>query len=166
MSGAPTVATPTTPAAPTGPAAPTDPATAPVPVAAPAPRPAAPVDRPHGPWVELALSDGRTVTVAGSALLGRDPVPRAGETPGTLVTMDDPERAVSKTHLAVGVDASGAWVVDRRSTNGTVVTLEDGQQIICVPEERVRLSEGVAVGFGGHSFAVTALAPAGGPDPR
>ncbi|WP_298456536.1 RDD family protein [uncultured Cellulomonas sp.] len=125
-------------------------------------RTAAPAERPAGPWVEVVLLDGRTVTVAGHALVGRDPVERSGESPGTLVAVDDPDRSVSKTHLALGVDTSGAWVVDRRSTNGTVVTLPDGQQIFCVPEERVRLRVGATVGFGGHAFTVTELATGAG----
>jgi hypothetical protein len=110
-----------------------------------------------GPWAELRLSDGRTLDLTGTALIGRDPAPRVGESPGTLVAVPDPGRSVSKTHLGVGVDAGGAWVVDRQSTNGTVVTLPDGQQILCVPERRVRLPSGASVSFGDHRFTLTAV---------
>ena len=87
-------------------------------------------------------------------LVGRNPAPRAGETVGTLVAVEDPARSVSKTHLLVGVDGAGVWVVDRSSTNGTVVTLPDGQRILCVPERRVRLVSGARVDFGDHGFTL------------
>jgi pSer/pThr/pTyr-binding forkhead associated (FHA) protein len=106
------------------------------------------------------LADGRTVTVTSTALLGRDPTARAGEAPGALVGVDDPGRSVSRTHLEVGVDTTGAWVVDRRSTNGAVVTLPDGQQILCVPERRVRLVAGASVRFGSQTLTLAAVAPA------
>lgn len=128
------------------------------------PRPApAPADRRHPdvPWADLALSDGRRVTVAGTALLGRNPAPRAGESPDMLLPVIDMGRSVSKTHLAVGVDVHGPWVVDRRSTNGTVVTLFDGQQILCAPEQTVRLATGATVSFGDYAFTVLTVGQGG-----
>jgi FHA domain len=110
-------------------------------------------DAPAG--TALLLADGRRVPLTTTLLVGRDPAPRAGEAVGALVAVDDPARSVSKTHLAVGTDAVGAWVVDRHSTNGTVVTLPDGQRILCVPERRVRLVAGAAVHFGDHGFTLS-----------
>jgi predicted component of type VI protein secretion system len=98
------------------------------------------------------------VTVISTLLLGRGPTPRAGETPGVLLSVADPHRSVSKTHLAIGVDGGGAWVVDRSSTNGTVVTLPDGARILCVPERRVRLVPGASVAFGDAALTLTAVA--------
>ena len=60
----------------------------------------------------------------------------------------DPGRSVSKTHLQMGVDADGAWVADRGSTNGTVVTLPDGQQVVCRVDHPVRLRPGATVQLG------------------
>jgi FHA domain len=118
-----------------------------------------PSDSPRLPmsWAHLALDDGRTVTVTSTALLGRHPAPRPGENPGALVIVTDPQRSVSKTHLAVGLDDAGVWVADRGSTNGTVVTLPDGQRILCVPERRVRLALGASVAFGDAVFRLTAV---------
>ena len=128
-----------------------------VPHATTPPPPHGPV-RPAGPWAAVRLDDGRTVTVTSTVLLGRAPAARTGETPGALVTVADPGRSVSKTHLAVGVDADGAWVVDRSSTNGAVVTLPDGSRILCVPERRVRLVPGASVAFGDAALTLTAVA--------
>lgn len=107
-------------------------------------RPAPP--EPHDPRaVALELSDGRTVTVAGTVLVGRNPVGTGAE---QLVRVVDPGRSVSKTHLQLGVDDLGLWVADRGSTNGTLVTLADGQQIVCGVEQRVRVPLGSTVSFG------------------
>jgi len=40
------------------------------------------------------------------------------------------------------------WLRDRTSTNGTVVTLADGQVILCAPEHLVRVPTGTTVAFG------------------
>ncbi|KGM11554.1 phosphopeptide-binding protein, partial [Cellulomonas bogoriensis 69B4 = DSM 16987] len=120
---------------------------------------------PHavGPDVVLDLTDGRSIHVSGPVLVGRNPTPRAGEEDSTLVAVDDPGRSVSKTHLQLGLDRNGVWVRDRNSTNGTVVTLVDGQQILCGSEQQVRLVPGCSVAFGDHGFAVRHLEPAPGP---
>lgn len=106
------------------------------------------------PEVTLELTDGRRVVLTGTALLGRDPEARAGEHADQLIGVADPGRSVSKTHLAVGVDRSGVWVRDRGSTNGTVVTLADGQQILCGPDQQVRVPVGASVAFGDYGFTV------------
>ncbi|HWS57800.1 MAG TPA: FHA domain-containing protein, partial [Actinotalea sp.] len=63
--------------------------------------------------------------------------------------------SVSKTHFAIGVDADGVWLRDRSSTNGTIVTLADGQQILCAPEQVVRVPVGASVAFGDYFLTVT-----------
>ena len=63
-----------------------------------------------------------TIGVDGLVLLGRNPQPRVGEEDATLIKVLDESRTVSKSHLAVGVDAGGLYVMDRGSTNGTIVT--------------------------------------------
>lgn len=103
------------------------------------------------PSALLRLSDGQEMTVTETVLIGRNPSTSDGETVGELFRVPDPGRSVSKTHLLVGVDDEGVWVVDRASTNGTIVTLSDGQQIICAPHQVVRLPDGAAVGFGDYS---------------
>lgn len=112
---------------------------------------------PVPPSATLHMSDGRRVEFRGIALVGRDPTPRPGEDPDLLVRVADPGRSVSKTHLAVGTDRAGIWVADRDSTNGTVVTLGDGQQILCGADQVVRLPEHASVSFGDYGFTVTLL---------
>ena len=91
----------------------------------------------------------------GTALIGRNPTPRPGErAPEQIITVTDKAKSVSKTHLAIGVDVDGVWLHDRNSTNGTIVTLDDGQQILCAPEQQVRVPAGAAVAFGDYWLTV------------
>lgn len=103
----------------------------------------------------LNLWNGDEVTLTGFALVGRNPVRRDDEPlPERIIAVPDPRRSVSKTHLAVGVDPVGTWVRDRGSTNGTVVTLPDGAQVICAPGQQVRVPVGATVSFGDFWFTV------------
>ncbi|MDM7831537.1 RDD family protein [Cellulomonas edaphi] len=100
---------------------------------------------------ELALSDGRRVVVEGVALIGRNP---SAVVDVQTIRVVDPGRSVSKTHLQVAVSPAGIWVADRGSTNGTVVTLPDGAQVVCPVDHPVRLRPGSTVTFGDYSFVV------------
>lgn len=99
---------------------------------------------PAGAVVEI--SDGQRVLVQHTALVGRNPAAAADGV--QLVRVVDPTRSVSKTHLQLAVEPSGVWVADRGSTNGTVVTLPDGAQVICPVDQPVRLRVGAVVVFG------------------
>jgi hypothetical protein len=94
---------------------------------------------------EVELSDGRRITIERTALVGRNP---ASDADVQLVRVVDPGRSVSKTHLQIGVEPGGVWVADRGSTNGTVVTLPDGGQVVCRVDQQVRLRVGSTVTFG------------------
>ena len=103
----------------------------------------------------LRLWSGEDVTLTGFALLGRNPVRRDDEPlPEQVITVPDQRRSVSKTHLSAGVDVAGLWVRDRGSTNGTVITLPDGAQVICAPGQQVRVPVGATVSFGDFWFTV------------
>ncbi|RHA37592.1 RDD family protein [Cellulomonas rhizosphaerae] len=117
----------------------------------PRPAPAPPAEKPEATTAELALSDGRRVVVEGVALIGRNP---AAAVDVQIVRVIDPGRSVSKTHLQVAVTPSGVWVADRGSTNGTVVTLPDGAQVVCPVDQPIRLRPGATVAFGDYSFVV------------
>lgn len=102
----------------------------------------------------LELGDGQRIEVRHTALVGRNP---AAATDGVqLVRVVDPGRSVSKTHLQLAVEPSGVWVADRGSTNGTVVTLPDGGQVICPVDQPVRLRVGSVVVFGDCSMRLVA----------
>ncbi|WP_421741107.1 RDD family protein [Cellulomonas sp.] len=108
---------------------------------------------------EVELADGRRVLIARTALVGRNP---ASDADVQLVRVVDPARSVSKTHLQIGVEPGGVWVADRGSTNGTVVTLPDGAQVVCRVDQQVRLRVGSTVSFGDCSLR---LVRAPGSDP-
>ncbi len=125
------------------------PASALPPEAFPAPAPAG--TAPGASAWTVRLPDGSVVGLDVPLLVGRDPAPVPGARP---VAVADPGRSVSKTHLMLGVDEHGSWVVDRGSTNGTLVTLGDGQRIVCLADRRVRLTDGTLVAFGDLSLSV------------
>lgn len=115
-----------------------------------------------------SAGSGWQVTVPGAppsdlgrlTLIGRHPEPTADDTAryGTsairLVAVVDTERLVSKTHLALGVDADGVWAVDRGSTNGTVLVTASGR-LAMTPGEVVRIAEATTFDIGDVLVTVT-----------
>jgi len=104
-------------------------------------------------WV-LAASTGERVIVAGNGLVGRKPVAAEGETFDQLVTLADPGRSVSKTHLEFGVEGGELWVLDRYSSNGTAIVGADGQRRECEPGRRYRVSRGSRIEIGDQYLIV------------
>jgi pSer/pThr/pTyr-binding forkhead associated (FHA) protein len=102
----------------------------------------------------LRLDDGRDIGVDRLVLLGRNPQPRVGEEDATLIKVSDEGRTVSKSHLAVGVDVGGLYVMDRGSTNGTTVTAPDGGQRPCPPGDLIDVPPGSVISFGDHWLEV------------
>jgi uncharacterized RDD family membrane protein YckC len=100
-------------------------------------------------WI-AALDDGREIDISGVILLGRNPQPRPGEDDAELIKVADETRTVSKTHLALGVDANGMYVMDRGSTNGSTVTNSSGISKPCPAGDVVSVTEGNIVSFGDH----------------
>ena len=111
--------------------------------------------RPATPRAWVLDVGGRRLEVQGTGLLGRDPQPRDGERIEHLVPVEDPQRSLSKTHLAFGVDADGFWVCDRGSTNGTAVRGPDGARRSCPPDTPVRVTTGSTVLLGDHEVTVS-----------
>jgi uncharacterized RDD family membrane protein YckC len=110
------------------------------------------------PYVQdwsILLDDGRRIVVEGLVLLGRNPQPRAGEEDAQLIKIADETRTVSKSHLAVGVDAGGVYVVDRGSTNGSTVSTTNGMSSRCRAGEMVRVGDGAIVSIGDHWLEIT-----------
>lgn len=100
-------------------------------------------------WV-AELDDGRVFAVRGLVLLGRNPQPGDDEADAELVKLPDESRTVSKTHLALGVDDAGLFVVDRGSTNGSTIT-PPGQPTTSIgPFHAVSVGEGSVVSIGDH----------------
>ena len=100
------------------------------------------------------LDDGRTLAVTGLVLLGRNPQGRPGEEHAELIKVTDETRTVSKTHLALGLDAAGLYVMDRGSTNGSTLTNAGGVSSPCYPGDTVSVPDGGIVSFGDHWLRV------------
>ncbi|QDB78914.1 FHA domain-containing protein [Georgenia wutianyii] len=160
--------------APSADASPAVPPPPPAPVASPAPPPAdtvppadvtvpgppvqpppAPGPRPTVPAAtttpRVRLSDGRELA-PGTTLVGRAPAPKAGEHADALLAVAD-ER-VSKTHLTVHVEGGAVVVVDRASTNGTVVHAPDGTSRPLTAGEPAELTDGDVVVLGSTTLTV------------
>lgn len=120
--------------------------------AAPAPAPAPNKESSAKTSAQLEISDGRRITIFGKVLVGRNPAPHEGETADDTISVADKSRSVSKTHLSVEMVDGEVWVEDRKSVNGTVVTLPDDEQIILGGGQRVKVPVGATVAFGGTSF--------------
>jgi uncharacterized RDD family membrane protein YckC len=103
----------------------------------------------------ILLDDGRRIALDGLILLGRNPQPDAGEEDAQLIKIADETRTVSKSHLAIGLDSGGVYVVDRGSTNGSTVSTTNGMSTRCKAGEMVRVSEGAIVSIGDHWLEIT-----------
>ena len=133
------------------------PGVAPTP-AAPVPQPAAPA-RPAAPTqpapaatasVRVRLDDGRSLVVTGPTLIGRKPL---AEGAAALVAIDDDTRSVSKTHLALHVDAQGLIVTDRGSSNGSVL-VRGTREVPLRANVPSRARSGDRIRFGDRSLEV------------
>ncbi|WIE74338.1 FHA domain-containing protein [Curtobacterium sp. MCSS17_007] len=107
----------------------------------------------NAPFV-LHFSTGERSAVRGTGLLGRLPRPQPGERFDDLLTVHDPGKSVSKTHLELGRDADDLWVSDRFSGNGTVIRHIDGSIRRCEPGRRYRVERGARVDIGEQFFLV------------
>ncbi|WP_336644996.1 RDD family protein [Microbacterium sp. USHLN186] len=148
-SAPPVAAAASTPA----PATPAVPAPAPVP---PAPAPATLVDSGDEDDIEatrisipghrlvFTWDDGQRVPVSGRTVFGRNPEREPG---AIVIAVRDETLSLSKTHFEAAAEPTGGWIMDRRSTNGTVVVRE-GVRIACPPGQRipVRLGDAIEIG--------------------
>jgi len=118
----------------------------------PAPRRAA-APATHALGVRLVFDTGERVDVVGDGLVGRSPAAEDGVE--HVVAIDDPERSISKVHLAFGPTPDGGlWVTDRGSTNGTVLVAPGGSGVVLPPRARVGAPVGSTIRFGQRSVRV------------
>lgn len=135
------------------------------PAPAAAPEAAAPVAQPEVPApaaseaaapavrAVLRLDDGNRIEVRGATLIGRAPAPVAGEGAVQLVAVADDTRSVSKTHLAILPARRGVLVIDRGSTNGSVIA-RDGAELPLTPGDPAPVQTGDVVRFGDRTLTV------------
>jgi hypothetical protein len=114
------------------------------------------VDRPaRGDAFILQFSTGENITVAGTGLIGRNPLAEPGEYFDSLVSIVDPGKSVSKTHLEFGQDGGQFWISDRYSANGTVVREPDRPARRGEAGKRYRVVRGTRVDIGEQFFIVS-----------
>ncbi|MDC7123782.1 FHA domain-containing protein, partial [Cellulomonas fimi] len=102
--------------------------------------------------LRLVFDTGERVVVEGDGVVGRDPSD-AGV--AHVVAVDDPQRSVSKVHLAFGPEDGGRlWVVDRGSTNGTFLVAPDGAGSALAPGARAVVEAGWTIRFGQRAVRV------------
>ncbi|PVZ96238.1 hypothetical protein DDQ50_07435 [Amnibacterium flavum] len=111
--------------------------------------------RPPAARFGLHFSTGESVTVEGTGLIGRRPMAQPGEYFDHYVTIDDPGRSVSKTHLEFGQEGGAFWISDRYSANGTVVREPDRPPRMCPAGMRSRVTRGARVEIGEQFFLVS-----------
>lgn len=116
--------------------------------------PAANRRRADGGDLVFVFDTGERQPAAPVILIGRDPAAGDADKDPVLVAIDDPDRTVSKTHLAVRRSDQGFWVLDRGSTNGSAVTSPDGESTPLANRRAVQVSAGWTVHFGARSFRV------------
>ncbi len=111
-------------------------------------------DRPRSGvrWM-VDLGGGRIVPLRRVLLIGRNPQAALGED-ADVVGVGVHAATVSKTHLAVGWDEGGLWVMDRGSTNGTSLADDEGTLEPCVAHEKVAVREGQIVSYGGQQLRI------------
>lgn len=111
--------------------------------------------RPGNEGWYLRLDDGREVELTLPVLLGRNPQ-KAPTDPDQvhLVPASGDGRMISRTHVLVGSDLRGVFVVDRGSTNGTALVTEAGELEPCPADTQVRVREGQQVSYGNRWFTL------------
>jgi hypothetical protein len=103
----------------------------------------------------LSFSTGDVVEVSGSGLIGRRPITQPGEHVDQVVSISDPTRSVSKTHLEFGLEGDELWICDRYSGNGTVAHPLGGVARQCEAGRRYRVTRGTRVEIGDQWFDVS-----------
>jgi hypothetical protein len=128
--------------------------------AAPSP---VPIDVPEStPQWNLTLHDGSVIHLTGALLLGRDPAQLDGWESADLLTINDPEKTVSKTHAALAIEPDGRLtVVDLDSTNGVGILRaaeNDGPAELTVlePGEPGQIRSGDTLRLGNYAVGITA----------
>lgn len=102
----------------------------------------------------IRLDDGREVELTVTVLLGRNPQRGEEDPEAHLVPASGDGRMISRTHVLIGTDPRGVFVVDRASTNGTALVGEAGALEPAPAGVQVRVREGQQVSYGNRWFTV------------
>lgn len=128
-----------------------------------APTPSAPVRTPGVGRAQLLVvfdtGQREQFDLPAAVNFGRAPV--ADQPNDVLISVDDPDRLISKTHLRLEHDGETAWVTDAGSTNGSELIDDDGTVHVLRPGSRTLLEEGTRVRLSERVFTLSRLI--GGP---
>lgn len=102
----------------------------------------------------IVFDTGAAYPFGGTIVLGRNPVPPPTHPSASPVPIDDPDRTVSKTHIALTATREGVLVDDLHSTGGTVVRRADGQEAPVLPGSPVLAAPGDSIRYGLRSVVV------------
>lgn len=102
----------------------------------------------------VTFDTGVTYPFGGTIVLGRNPLAPASHPTASPVPVDDPQRSVSKTHVALTATREGVLVEDLHSTGGTVVVRADGEETPVLPGAPVHARAGDTVRYGQRSVVV------------
>ncbi|MGV9768797.1 RDD family protein [Microbacterium sp. NPDC003461] len=92
--------------------------------------------------------------VTSRTVFGRNPPPVED---AEVVAVRDTTLSLSKTHFAIDVDPTGAWLTDMHSTNGVVI-VRHGDRVEVTPGLRTPLEPGDALEMGDRVVTFEALA--------
>lgn len=102
----------------------------------------------------VTFDTGVTYPFGGTIVLGRNPLAPASHPTASPVPVDDPQRSVSKTHVALTATREGVLVEDLHSTGGTVVVRADGEETPVMPGAPVHARAGDTVRYGQRSVVI------------
>lgn len=102
----------------------------------------------------VTFDTGVTYPFGGTIVLGRNPLAPASHPTASPVAVDDPQRSVSKTHVALTATREGVLVEDLHSTGGTVVVRADGEETPVLPGAPVHARAGDTVRYGQRSVVI------------
>lgn len=102
----------------------------------------------------VTFDTGVTYPFGGTIVLGRNPLAPASHPTASPVPVDDPQRTVSKTHVALTATREGVLVEDLHSTGGTVVVRADGEETPVLPGAPVQARPGDTVRYGQRSVVI------------
>ena len=104
---------------------------------------------------ELQFSTGETVSVHGSGLIGRRPLPEPSEHFDHLIQIADSGMSVSKSHLEFGQHGGEFWVSDRFSGNGTILRRLNEAALRCEAGRRYLVPRGSRVEIADQFFVLS-----------
>ncbi|WP_261165442.1 RDD family protein [Microbacterium sp. Marseille-Q6965] len=102
----------------------------------------------------LVWDDDIRHSVTSRTVFGRNPPEVEGS---EVVAVRDTTLSLSKTHFAIDVDPTGAWLTDLHSTNGVVI-VRHGDRVEVTPGLRTPLEPGDALEMGDRVVTFEALA--------